>query len=145
MWNLRVELWIKRSLLVRISALLVNGIRTKQAAGLYLILIDIELAVPLGLLQQHLLRHHKKLVKVHLLLLPQVFLYFLLRLRLLSGRLELVNIDHSIFGLVGIEGVLDLHDLVLVETLIEVLLDLEVPREGVGLGLSVSHLKLCRN
>lgn len=65
--------------------LLVDGIRAKEAGGLNLILVDIELPISLGLLQQDFLRHRKELVEVHLLLLPEVFLYFFLRLRLFSG------------------------------------------------------------
>lgn len=62
---------------------------------------------------------------------------------MLGGRFEFIQIDEAIFGLVGVEGVLDLDDLVLVEALIEVLLHLEVARQGrVPLRLCVSHLNV---
>lgn len=142
-WMVLQRLRIVKITLVHFSSFLIDGVGAEEAAGLDLVLVDDQLREALGLLEQHFLGHHEELVEVHLLLLAEVLLDLLLRLRLLSGRLQLVQIDQSVLGLVGIEGVLDLDDLVLVEALIEVLLDLEVAGEGgVAFRLCVSHLNL---
>lgn len=110
------------------SSLLIDRVGTEETTGLDLVLVDDQLREAFGLLQEHLLRHSEKLIEVHLLLLTKVFLDLLLGLRLFGGRFELIEVDEAILGLVGVEGVLDLDDLVLVEALIEILLHLEVTR-----------------
>jgi hypothetical protein len=49
---------------------------------------------------------------------------------------ELAEVDTSILGLIAVEGVLHLEDLVLVEALIQVFLDWKIAGDGrVGAGL----------
>jgi hypothetical protein len=137
------RLRIVKIMLVGFSSFLIDGVGAEEAAGLDFVLVDDELRESFRLLQQHLLRHHEELIEVHLLLLAEVLLDFLLGLRLFGGGLELIEVDESVFGLVGIEGVLDLDDLVLVEALVKVLLYLEVAwQRRVPLGLCVSHLNV---
>jgi hypothetical protein len=81
------------------------------------------------LLLQNFLGHGKELVKVHALLLAEVFLDLLLGLRLLCGQLELIDIDESILRFVGIEGILDLQHLILVDALGDVLLHWKISRK----------------
>ncbi len=109
----------------------INGVRTEEASRLHFVRIDNKSRILFHLFLQQLLWHCEELVEVHCAFISQNFLYFFLRLGLLGAMTHFIKIDESVFGGIRIEGFPDLKYLVLIESLIKVLLHLEV-LEGSG-------------
>lgn len=118
----------------------VLSVGAEEASCLHFGGVDDERWVLPNLLLHQILGHEEELVEVYAALASEILIDELFAAGLLGALAEFVGIDAAIDGLVGIEGFLDLDDFLLAESLVEVLLHLEVFESlGVGRLSLISH------
>jgi hypothetical protein len=101
---------------------LLNSIGAKPTACFDLVLVEQQLSAAVLYLLVHPFGHQEELVEVHCALVLEVLFDFVFGLVEGCEFSDFVEVDQSIGGLIGIEGLFDLEDLALVEALVEVVL-----------------------